>query len=848
MRSTIFIMMLLFVLASPLYADMYGSGPTPQPRQQPTYRAEAFVDSIGLSAVPSTAFLALGVRHYRTGLRDITQPVAAQPERAQQMADLWAQYGVRPMVLLDALRDPVSECVRLLKLYPPGVVAEIEGPNEVNNKFPPQELNLKYKGITDEAAAAAYMDDFVAAIRADDTTKAIPVVAFTSIFSDYRLAKPHTAFDFSNMHSYQGNDIPSSSLEMNTTRFNNLLPVGGVIKPFVPTECGYNVEEDVSNHTGISGSLQAQAKNIPMLLAEYFRHGIRRTYLFALHNADGYGLLESDNITRRPAYFALQHLIAALRDATWNTRTKQWEGGDFTPRALLFEMPNAPQSIHTLVLQKHNGEYRLLIWNEVPNYDPGAKQEKLIPPTPVTLVFSTPVQSTATLLRQQATGSLETTTTHVNHGVLSLDVDSSVMIVRLMSATPAPASIIPTPSGLQGQASESEIRIQWQPVRGAAGYFLFRNGWHIATTSTTTTYLDQSTWLRPGLGYTYAVQAFSATGVMSAQNTVIIQTAARIPDLAVTALYLDNPTPKPGEKVHLDAKMKNIGAGMTPPRIPVGATWLIDGKVIGWSTPLGPLKPGEEWTLSANDGGADHGQWTATPGTHLLTCVLDDINRLPGENKKNNYADRTIVVGETYAGEILGATQAAPGGVDVTHEGTLDWIHWGLDGKNNINRKAGANLFGVPLVKFGAGYCDATSGCPVAISWRDGAPTAHATNTYAGLWWNVVGTAQSFTAPADTTTRVVRIYVAGIEGAGGTLSATLSDHAAPPYISSTWDGNAGNGAWAAVPDGFSAVYTIRYRAASAGQQLTITWKLTSEPNRFLGQARLQAATLALPGN
>ena len=59
--------------------------------------------------------------------------------------------------------------------YPPGVIAEVESPNELNNKFPPQELNLHYKGKTDEAAGAAYMDDYYMAIKADPVTASIPV-------------------------------------------------------------------------------------------------------------------------------------------------------------------------------------------------------------------------------------------------------------------------------------------------------------------------------------------------------------------------------------------------------------------------------------------------------------------------------------------------------------------------------------------------------------------------------------------------------------------------------------------------------------------------------------------------
>ncbi|MDQ2687594.1 MAG: hypothetical protein M3Y28_06980, partial [Armatimonadota bacterium] len=244
-----------------------------------------------------------------------------------------------------------------LKQYAPGVVGELEGPNEVNNKFPPQDLNLKYGGQTDEAAGAAFMNDLYKVVHADPTTKTIPIVSYTAIFTDYHLARPCAAFDFSNMHSYQGYDVPSSSLLMNETRFNNILPTGATIKPFVPTECGYNVQADVSNGTGGTGSLSAQALNIPMLTAEYFRHGIRRTYLFALNNADGYGLLESDQKTKRPSYHALQNFVAQLKDATWDPQTKTWRGGDFTPRALLFTLGGAPPTVHSLTLQKKSGEY-----------------------------------------------------------------------------------------------------------------------------------------------------------------------------------------------------------------------------------------------------------------------------------------------------------------------------------------------------------------------------------------------------------------------------------------------------------------------------------------------------------
>jgi hypothetical protein len=836
-------------------ADIWGGPLRPEPRLQPAYRAEQFIDSLGINAslfgrpkappknppkttgtgAPQKAldgmqtFLDLGVRYYRESMR-----YGLLPDAPQRATAAFEKYGVRPMVLVDGLRDgDPAKVVAFLHQYGPGVLAAVEGPNEVNNKFG-SDLNLKYKGKIDEAAGAAYMDDLYKNIKSDPAEQDIPVVSFTAIFTDYRMAKPHASFDYANMHSYQGNDVPSSSLEMNTTRFNNLLPVGGATKLFMPTECGYNVQRDVTNHLGTVGSLASQARNIPMLYAEYFRHGIKRTYLFALPNVDGYGLMESGGQILRPSYFAVKSLVSQLKDASWNPETKKWEGGDFTPRALLFDMPGAPQTVHTLVLEKKSGEYSLLIWNEVPNYDNAAKTEVNPAPVPVSIVFKTPVAPGATILTQNSKGEYDSSEGAMSDNALRIPVFSSISIVKIIPRATQPVNIA-APAGLRGEASESESRLTWQPVASAAGYFVFRNGWHIGTV-TSPEFQDDSSWLRPGLGYTYQVQAFDATGNMSLRSDAFVQTAARFPDLVVTELRPEKGSIAAGELVHFVTKLKNAGKGGTPPGIDCSVVWSVDGKGGGFTSVRGPLKPGEERVITA-------GKWTATPGAHVLRCLIDDINRLPGENKRNNVSDCTFNVGETGAGMLMGSTQAAPGQVDLTAEGTLDWINWGLGKKDSVNRKAtGGELFS-SLTKTGPGYLDATNGAPVALSWSDGSPEKQVASTHAGLWWNFAGTSESFSVPADATSRVLRVYVSGIQGVSGMLTAKLSDGSAPPYVSHSWNANGGNGDWAVVPDEFSAVYTIHFRAATQNQKLIVEWKLASDPDRFSGQARLQAATL-----
>ena len=60
--------------------------------------------------------------------------------------------------------------------------------------------------------------------------------------------------------------------------------------------------------------------------------------------------------------------------------------------------------MHTLTLQKKNGEYLLLVWNEVKNFNQDTHQDIVNAPVPVTLRLQTPVGITATVLTQNAAG------------------------------------------------------------------------------------------------------------------------------------------------------------------------------------------------------------------------------------------------------------------------------------------------------------------------------------------------------------------------------------------------------------------------------------------------------------
>ncbi len=191
------------------------------------------------------------------------------------------------------------------------------------------------------------------------------------------------------------------------------------------------------------------------------------------------------------------------------------------------------------------------------------------------------------------------------------------------------------------------------------------------------------------------------------------------------------------------------------------------------------------------------------------------------------------------AGTLLGARSApGAGSADLTAEGATDWAVWGYAAGGtstsldpNVRRSGGSaissltdvNPGGVPLRGLGQFGPDSPTPAtfPFTFSWSNGAPTASASGALTGLQHNggppldvsTIGSGFRFTVPADTTSRTLKLWVA-LNRAGGQLTASLSDESAVSY-SDSFDVGAG--------DFVGAVYTLTYRAASAGQTLTVSW-------------------------
>ena len=209
---------------------------------------------------------------------------------------------------------------------------------------------------------------------------------------------------------------------------------------------------------------------------------------------------------------------------------------------------------------------------------------------------------------------------------------------------------------------------------------------------------------------------------------------------------------------------------------------------------------------------------------------------------------------------LSGHFTPSPASVNLTQEGTLDWVHWGyltsdlgspsqflgnpvlIDCHYNphcLNRKQQANQFISDYTPIG--HFD-PSRLPYRLyfkdglqfSWTNGVPVAIGANVRTTEYMAFVGNGFQLHVAADQTVHTFRIYL-GVYQGQIKCTAVLSDHSAPAFTDTTLN------TFDLFDTTRTVYYSFTYRAASAGQTLTVTLTLMSA----LGGANvsLSAATL-----
>lgn len=202
----------------------------------------------------------------------------------------------------------------------------------------------------------------------------------------------------------------------------------------------------------------------------------------------------------------------------------------------------------------------------------------------------------------------------------------------------------------------------------------------------------------------------------------------------------------------------------------------------------------------------------------------------------------TGTIAQNTGSTLTASASAAPASVNFATEGTFDWVHWG-DGSvsstsHGLNRKSGANKISDFTVLNGSNTdVFAVTNGTSSVSWTGGNPTASATNIVKGVsmyrWWTS-GVGFRITVPADTTARTLKLY-AGTNNSNGRLTVSLSGGGTTAQTIN----HSGLGY-----EKKDACFTVNYKAASAGQTLTVEFVNTDNLGGYSpSETRLFGATV-----
>jgi hypothetical protein len=243
---------------------------------------------------------------------------------------------------------------------------------------------------------------------------------------------------------------------------------------------------------------------------------------------------------------------------------------------------------------------------------------------------------------------------------------------------------------------------------------------------------------------------------------------------------------------------------------------------------------GTQVTISGSNFGASQGSsQVSIAGVPLAVTSWSDTSisaTIPGNAYSGNIRVTTSIVSSNAVGFVVNSAPMlqltvsdTPLQMNLTSPQNLDWIHWGRI-LGTPDRMAGVTSL---ISDYTALNTQPQSGSgTIAFSWTDGnhPPIVSEANEEVNTFDPNGGF--QITVPADTTLKTLNLYTTVFAGQGA-LQATLSDGSAVAI----------NDQSVTDTDVASKTYSIDFRAASAGQTLTVTFTAAS------GGVGLEAATL-----
>lgn len=390
---------LLLVFCSSIAVGQTTLGPT-APGQPSSLSPETassaydFVNSIGVNAqlnyfntsygnfpVVERELKSLGIRHLRVGAHlQGADYNAVLYGRWSQLASLGIRYDVvvDPRSNLGAMNSALLDEIDQLAH---GAIESFEGPNEMDVS-----RNPNWASIDRSYQASLY--NAVQGMNRGPISVIGPSMAMAG--DGATLGDISQYMNYGNLHPYPSAQTPSVIFPEQPQLARSI----SSSLPVIVTETGYhNALNDHRDQPGVSEA--AAARYIPRLFLENFAQGIYRTYLYELMDEmpdpglrdeqQHWGLLRVDG-SEKPAFTAMKNLISELNDPNEITN----------PGQLSYSLSGENAETRHLLLERSDGQFFLILWQDAPAYDPKNQADIPYSPHPVTVTVNENVRSMTT--------------------------------------------------------------------------------------------------------------------------------------------------------------------------------------------------------------------------------------------------------------------------------------------------------------------------------------------------------------------------------------------------------------------------------------------------------------------
>ena len=310
--------------------------------------------------------------------------------------ELFQDCGIRTTLLVDFdfenVNPPNSEKINQMLALGGGAIEAWEGPNEWNN------TNKGGNNPDWATELFQFQQQLFAAVNASQQPN-IPVLCpsinaiVDGVKVDLSKVPDMGAYcDVNNIHSYPGGNPPTWGNpgidEQGSNLYDLNMPIGDHVgDPSYDTyltETGYHHSTTVPGGNGVPEDVIGEYS--PMLWAEYFNASfdpahpgtsLVRTYINHLYDhvtntspQANYGMIETD-FRRKANYKSLENMLDIVADPATNA-------GTFTSGSLAYDIIGESAQVHTILLQKANGKFYLLMWQEDRRYDWRDSNERYI--------------------------------------------------------------------------------------------------------------------------------------------------------------------------------------------------------------------------------------------------------------------------------------------------------------------------------------------------------------------------------------------------------------------------------------------------------------------------------------